>query len=268
MGERDYVLGTHDEELARLGLQHRIWRPHMLAAWQTAGFRNGQRLADLGCGPGYATRDLAEIVGRDGEVFGIERSERFVHFARGFTADLPQAQYAVADLLNDELPGDNLDGAWCRWVACFLPEPEQLIERAAQMLRPGGRLVIHDYVAYDAWRMMPARAPMQRFLAEVIANWRDAGGDPNVGQRLPQMCEQHGLSVEVARPLAFIIGPNDFMWEWPASFLESHVARLREMGRIDSNTAQEILGDFKAATADQTVRMLTPPVLELIATRR
>jgi hypothetical protein len=25
--ERDYVLGTHDAEIARLGLQHRIWRP-------------------------------------------------------------------------------------------------------------------------------------------------------------------------------------------------------------------------------------------------
>ncbi len=28
--DRDYVLGTHDEELERLGLQHRVWRPRMV----------------------------------------------------------------------------------------------------------------------------------------------------------------------------------------------------------------------------------------------
>ena len=28
--ERDYVLGTHDQELERLGVQHRAWRPVVL----------------------------------------------------------------------------------------------------------------------------------------------------------------------------------------------------------------------------------------------
>src|SRR5438094_1173159 len=30
MSEKDYILGTHDEELLRLGLQHRVWRPVVL----------------------------------------------------------------------------------------------------------------------------------------------------------------------------------------------------------------------------------------------
>jgi hypothetical protein len=39
--ERDYVLGTHEEELARLGLQHRVWRPVGLDCWQRAGITVG-----------------------------------------------------------------------------------------------------------------------------------------------------------------------------------------------------------------------------------
>ena len=31
--ERDYVLGTHAEEIERLGTQHTIWRPHATLAW-------------------------------------------------------------------------------------------------------------------------------------------------------------------------------------------------------------------------------------------
>ena len=54
--ERDYVLGTHDEEIERLGLQHRVWRPRMLEAWRRAGVTVGSRVIDIGAGPGYAYR--------------------------------------------------------------------------------------------------------------------------------------------------------------------------------------------------------------------
>ena len=77
--DRDYVLGTHDEELARLGLQHRVWRPVVLDCWQTAGLTVGKRVLDVGAGPGYATVDLAEIVGPTGEVVALERSRNFAH---------------------------------------------------------------------------------------------------------------------------------------------------------------------------------------------
>src|SRR5207245_9539664 len=76
--DRDYVLGTHDEELARLGLQHRVWRPVVLDCWQRAGITVGKRVLDVGAGPGYATVDLAEIVGPTGEIVALERSENFI----------------------------------------------------------------------------------------------------------------------------------------------------------------------------------------------
>ena len=74
--EQDYVLGTHDEEMVRLGLQHRVWRPRATDAWRRAGFTVGQTLLDLGCGPGYASIDLAEIVGPRGQIVAVERSAR------------------------------------------------------------------------------------------------------------------------------------------------------------------------------------------------
>ena len=52
--DKDYILGTHDEEILRLGLQHRVWRPKVLDAWKRAGFTVGQTILDFGCVPGYA----------------------------------------------------------------------------------------------------------------------------------------------------------------------------------------------------------------------
>ena len=50
-GDRDYVLGTHDEELSRLGLQHRVWRPTALDCWHRAGITIGSRVLDVGADP-------------------------------------------------------------------------------------------------------------------------------------------------------------------------------------------------------------------------
>ena len=66
--DSDYILGTHDEEVARLGLQHRVWRTVALDCWSRAGITAGSKVVDVGAGPGYATVDLAEIVGPTGEV--------------------------------------------------------------------------------------------------------------------------------------------------------------------------------------------------------
>ena len=50
MSGTDYVLGTHDEEIARLGLQHRAWRSRALAAWQKGEFGPGQTVLDVSAG--------------------------------------------------------------------------------------------------------------------------------------------------------------------------------------------------------------------------
>src|SRR5213593_2543126 len=104
--ERDYVLGTHDEELSRLGLQHRVWRPVALDCWQRAGITVGKRVLDVGAGPGYAAIDLAEIVGPTGEVVALERSENFVRAMEQTCGERSLANVKIRqlDLMTDELP--------------------------------------------------------------------------------------------------------------------------------------------------------------------
>src|SRR5207247_10508002 len=98
--DRDYVLGTHDEELARLGLQHRVWRPVVLDCWQRAGVTVDKRVLDVGAGPGYATVDLAEIVGTTGEGVALERSRNFVRAMEAACRDrlLPNVRIRETDM--------------------------------------------------------------------------------------------------------------------------------------------------------------------------
>src|SRR5262245_40928459 len=109
---RDYVLGTHDDEIQRLALQHRVWRPRALDAWRRAGFTFGQTLLDVGCGPGYAALDLADIVGPTGRIIAVDGSRRFLDFLEATCRQrgLENIETVEADLDRTELPDVAADG--------------------------------------------------------------------------------------------------------------------------------------------------------------
>lgn len=268
--ERDYLLGTHDPELARLGLQHRVWRSTVLACWERAGLTVGSRVLDVGAGPGFATLDLAELVGPTGEVVAVERSARFVEHAEATARARGFAHVRVheLDLAADPIPARGLDAAWCRWVACFVPSPRDLVNKIAAALRPGGVAVFHEYADYAAWRMAPPLPVLEEFVREVMASWRSAGGEPDIAPALVGHLADAGLLVREAIPRVFCFGPKDHGWEWPASFLEVYPDRLVALGRVDRAWADRVRREFRAAAADPRSRMLTPLVLEIIAERR
>ena len=82
--EDPYLLGTDADERRRLETQHRLWAEWAHDLWDRAGFGPGDRLLDLGCGPGFASVELAERVGAGGRVLAVDESARFIGaLARG-----------------------------------------------------------------------------------------------------------------------------------------------------------------------------------------
>lgn len=267
MSDTDYVLGTHDTEIERLRLQHRIWRSTVLDCWQTAGITAGHRVIDVGAGPGFATIDLAELVGPQGEVLAVERSERFLAYtetscaARGF----PNVRFRNMDLMNESLGVTGFDAAWCRWVACFVASPATLVGRIADALRPGGVAIFHEYLNYSTWQYAPRRPALESFVQEVMASWRAAGGEPDVARELPALLPAAGLRIRHVKPHLHTVGPRDPIWQWPASFIEVNLVRLRELGRVTPEWVESVRGEFQEAAADPTTLVTTPLLLEIVA---
>src|SRR6266576_1865548 len=208
--DRDYVLGTHNEELARLGLQHRVWRPVVLDCWQRAGITVGKRVLDLGAGPGYATIDLAEIVGSSGEVVALERSHNFVRALKETcrARSLTNVKIHELDLMTDDLPKGDYDFSWCRWAVSFVSDPALLIKKLAGMMQKGGIAIFHEYGHYETWRFFP-RLPMQeRFREHLIATWRESGGEPDGASGLPALLAANDFIIHSATPHIFCVRPR------------------------------------------------------------
>ena len=268
--EKDYVLGTHDDEIARLALQHRVWRAHSSDAWRRAGFTVGQTLIDLGCGPGWATLDLAEIVGPTGRVIAIDRSRRFLDTleATAHTRRLSNIEVIEGDLDEYELPTNTADGIWSRWVYAFVKQPRRLLERAARALRPGGRMVLHEYVDYRAWRVSPPQPEFAAFVEEVIASWRENGGEPDIGMLLPLWLAEQGLEIRSLDSISEVARPGDYLWQWPLAFVDVGLRRLVDIGRVSEERARAMAAAFAAAGSTPGGFTLTPTVIEIIAIKR
>ncbi|MFN7959214.1 MAG: methyltransferase domain-containing protein [Holophagaceae bacterium] len=268
--ERDYVLGTHREEIERLGLQHRVWRPHVLECWRRAGITLGSKVLDVGAGPGYATLDLAEIVGPTGLVHAAERSGNFIQHAREACAarGLTQVRFHEQDLMAGPLDVAGMDATWCRWVASFVSDPARLVDTVARALRPGGVALFHEYLDYRTWRLAPPCPPLESFVSEVMASWRASGGEPDVALSLPTLLEAAGLKVKRLDPKVFVIPPTDFIWTWPSEFVEINLQRLKDLGRVDQAWTDAVREALRAAAADPHTLMITPMVLEIVAEKR
>lgn len=278
-GDRDYVLGTHDAEVERLGFQHAMWRGEVHRAWEMAGIGEGSRVADIGAGPGFATLDLAEVVGPRGRVLAIERSARFTRLLseeaarRGHDhidaveADLMEADLMEADLMLESVPASGLDAAWCRWVACFVPDPALLVRRIAACLRSGGAAVFHEYVEYGSYRLLPPRPAIDSFVEAVFESWRTQGGEPDIARTLPRLLVDAGLTIRSVRPIARAARPGEPLWDWPAGFARTNSWRLVELGLRDERWARAVVEAVDEAERDPASIFITPTVLEIIAVK-
>lgn len=263
----DYVLGTADEELSRLGFQAQVWRSVAHELWDRAGFRWGQDFLDVGCGPGFATVDLARIAGPEGSVLGVDLSSKYLSFVEKHQTVPLSAPVKTrqADVQAMELEPNSFDGAFERWCLCFVPDPAAAIQRVARALRPGGAFAIFEYADYESMCLTPEGPALKRLIGCVSESFRAGGGDPNLARRLPQLLADAGLIVESMQPRVRVAEPGSQLWQWPESFFRIYGRALVEQGKFPATHQEEFEREWAAASANPHARFYTPLMVELVA---
>jgi SAM-dependent methyltransferase len=190
-----------------------------------AGVEAGQRVLDVGCGPGALTAELATRVG-PGNVTAVDPSEPFVAAARERHPGVDIRRAAA-----EELPfGDGeFEAALAQLVVHFMTDPVAGLREMARVTRPGG------VVAACVWDHGGGQGPLSLF-------WRAAHElDPDVrdeselaGAReghLAQLFEEAGLrEVEDGAISVTVEHPTYEEWWEPFTLgvgpAGAHVARL------------------------------------------
>lgn len=149
----------------------------------------GDRLLDVGCGPGHDVLMMAELVGEDGEVVGVDNSESMIETARGAAADRASVRFEVDDAVALSFDDDSFDAARADRVLQHLDSPVTAIEELRRVTRPGGWVGLSD----SDWETIFIDTPgghTEQFLALEYAPNRN----PTMGRQLWGLAKDVGLS--------------------------------------------------------------------------
>jgi ubiquinone/menaquinone biosynthesis C-methylase UbiE len=191
-----YALGDSESELARLIEQGRVIGDLTREALVEAGLTRGMSVLDLGCGPGDVSFLAAQIVGAEGSVLGVDRSGPALDLARqrADAIGLPNVRFAGADVAAGDFGTDGrFDAVVSRFLLLYLPDPAATLRTAARLVRPGGFVLAQESI------MSLARTFPELPLAGTVTGWllaafRAAGADPDVGARLHRLFADAGLA--------------------------------------------------------------------------
>jgi SAM-dependent methyltransferase len=118
---------------------------HVMA--EHVAMRRGERVFDAGCGVGGTSLWLAEEY--DAEVVGVNLVDDHVERARRYARERGHRgniRFEQADYTATGFDPDDFDIVWAQESACHTPDKPGFCTEAARLLRPGGRIVMAEYV--------------------------------------------------------------------------------------------------------------------------
>jgi SAM-dependent methyltransferase len=152
----------------------------------------GLSVLDVGCGTGAITAGIAQAVGQDGLVVGLDRDAGLLEIARQQHGAVSNLRFEEGDaaIMNFAAPFDVVTAArTLQWVA----EPGNAVMKMRQATKHSGLVVVLDYNhAQNDWKPKPPAEFM--FFYEAFLRWREKNGwDNEMADHLPELFRAAGI---------------------------------------------------------------------------
>ena len=246
-----YTHGHHESVLR----SHRWRTAQNSAAYLLPLLCRGDRVLDIGCGPGTITADLAALVS-PGRVTAVEITEAALDLARAEIGRRGQdtVDFAVGDVHALQFPDDTFDVVHAHQVLQHVGDPVTALREMRRVCRPGGVIAVRDS-DYAAFTWFPQLPELDSWLALYQKVARANGGEPDAGRRLLSWAHAAGLTdvTATASVWCFADAENRDWWGgmWQQRILKSEMARTAlATGAATEPDLQAISGAWRAWADD------------------
>lgn len=140
----------------------------------------GEKVLDIGSGPGFLADEMTAEVGPEGAVHGVDPSESMLAIARRRESS---AQYALGDAVSLPFEDETFDAAIATQVYEYVPDMPAALAEVRRVLRPGGRLLILD----TDWDAIVWHSSDRDRMLRVLEKWNGHLADPYLPRRLPKL---------------------------------------------------------------------------------
>ncbi len=180
-----YLFGDTDLAARRLRLLAEAFEPSSSTFISESTMRTPRRAADLGCGPGYSTRMLAEATGCK-HVMGLDSSSQFVLAAARSAGS--NTTFAMHDVTEVPFPSGSYDLIYARFLLTHQRQWAELVGTWGTQLVPGGRLLLEEVES-----VCTDTPVFSTYLTIAEAMLADGGHDLYIGPKLDEMVTPPGM---------------------------------------------------------------------------
>jgi hypothetical protein len=149
----------------------------------------------------------------------------------------------------------------------FIAQPERLVARVAEALRPGGVFAVMEYTQFRATSLWPEGRYFRRVYDAVHQLIANNGGDADIGGRIPSLLSSSGFEIVELIPLWRVGRPGSELWRWLEGTHENH-PNLVEAGLISSAELEAYHREWQERAGDPAAVFAAPPVLATVARKR
>ncbi len=202
----------------------------------------GERVLDVGVGPGLLAYDIARLVGETGQLVGLDLSAAMVAAAAERLADLPQAQVREGDAVRLDLADGSFDAVVSTQVYEYVADMPRALGELHRVLRSGGRALILD----TDWRSLVWHSSDQARMDRVLSCWDAHLADPHLPARLGPLLRAAGFEVRRAEILP-MFSPR---WQ-PVSYAGGMMRTIHNFVRGNGARFDLSADEIEAWRADQ-----------------
>lgn len=206
----------------------------------------GERILDVGCGPGFYVAEILEEVGPDGSVVGLDPSPDMLAVAAERAKGHSNVELREGDATSLPFEDDDFDGAISVQVLEYVEDATRALAEIHRVLRPGGRVVVWDV----DWGTVSWHSSDPDRMNRVLHAWDEHLVHPSLPRTLGPRLRSAGFSDVRYEGHVFATDeriPDAYGGAWLVSAIENFVAGRRGVSAQEAKAWRDDLRQLNEA---------------------
>ena len=152
----------------------------------------GDRILDVGSGPGFLASEIGEVVGPSGQVCGLDISETLLKVAKMRSVHLPWVEFRYGDAAGLPYPDNSFDIGISTQVLEYVTDVNAVLLELYRVLRPGGRVILVD----TDWDSIVWYTTESARMKRILSVWEEHATDAHLPGTLSQKLIRAGFQID------------------------------------------------------------------------